>query len=806
MDVVAGSTSSAVSDIQELTNNDAKHAYVGNKDGRVYAEAMTSEAPLTDDSRSGSDAYGRVRIFAKVLGKLVGKNQVMKKPGYWLFVGDMPTYIVQAGETHDQDDRVSTTNIPTRIWMTFGGWHWSQNEEYPYYKNNDKTSEWEEDGWKTAKMDSVGRNNQTIDGFQFVTWGEQNPTDESVLSWDKGNHSTFNLPVRGTYLKFEPEESGQLFVYLCQNGMTDNVKGATEAKLSKNGPYLRRRAVYIVDETGSPVSIDDNSGWNVDKGWNQYVNSGVTNADRFKGYNNWYLNYYCDGVTRCAWEYDKNGAQAKTLKISTADPTTASGDEAKYSWFNAYDRDHSGTLSTSEQTNLYNDVKKISDWWQSATYSYDKTVDGKELTSTLEHTKLEGPLEILQLSDGSYVLPTKGYVRYTFKVKAGKVYYVFATGSKLGFCGFGFLPTGYRSNSSSWIGAGKPNDYGEFSADVYSKLPQPNDKIYAAGETGNDRLMGGSVTLDVSKKSTEDGSYSAFHTKGFTIDGETASTATTGASRDFVDVTLKRSFRNKRWAGLCLPFTVSETQMKSIFGDKMQLITVDSVMAFKEHERTLHFTQHVNQLCEAGRPYFIYPNVSGKDAGASLGESVTFKGVTFQGVDAATNVLYNETVVAHNKQKPDSRIEIFTYQVTGIYDKSLIPWMSYYMKNSEDETTNKLYRIVPASGSTSKGAYLPGCNVYLFPYSSDPEGRELVVTGDGTTSSSKLASFWLTGAEVSGGSSTDIDELISDINEQSTVIHPGVYDLQGRCVNTENSLENLPAGVYIMGGKKYVVR
>ena len=166
--------------------------------------------------------------------------------------------------------------------------------------------------------------------------------------------------------------------------------------------------------------------------------------------------------------------------------------------------------------------------------------------------------------------------------------------------------------------------------------------------------------------------------------------------------------------------------------------------------------------------------------------------------------MYNEAVVDHNAkpENANSKIDIFTYRVTGTYNKSLIPWMSYYMKNSQDESANKLYRIVPAEGATAKGAYLPGCNVYLFPYSTDAEGKDLVATDD----KAKLAQFWITGAEVSGGSTTGIDELINEINEQATVYYPGVYDLQGHCISTDNSLKGLPSGVYIMGGKKYVVK
>lgn len=798
LDVPAGSMSTSVNDIKEYTNNAAKHVYVGQTDGIIYPKALTSEAPLNDNSRKSSDAYSRVKIFGRVLGKKVSTDQqVRKEPAYWLFIGDMPTYIVQEGETHDQEDRVSTTNIPTRIWMKFGGWQWAPESEYPYYKDNVSEKGWLADGWKTAKMDSVGRNNQTIDGFHFTTWGEQNPSDEAVKGWDKGKRNTFNLPVRGTYLKFEPEESGQLLVYLCQNGMTDISKNDDAKRLEKNGPWLRRRAVYIVDETGKPVAIDDMGGWHVGNDWNQYVNAGQTNADRYPGYHNLCLNYYCDGMTRCAWDY----ATGKELKISTANPAdpSANKNDKKYSWFRAYDRDNDGKLSTTEQKNLDADIKKIHDWWTATSYSYDKTVDGKRLTSSLNHAKLDGPLEVLQLSDSSYVLPTKGYVRYTFHVLAGKTYYVFATGSKLGFCGFGFLPAGYRANSSKWTNAGTPNEYGEFSDNVYANLPKVTDDIYKPGKTGNTRLMGGVATLDVTKKATDDGSYDKFAKGGYAIDGDNTTANGTTTKRDFVNVTLKRTFRNKRWHGICLPFSLSETQMHKVFGDDAVVITFDSIMATGEQERAIHFTQHSNQLMEAGRPYFIRPSWSDKGDGAEVSD-LTFSHVTFENKDAMSLVCYNEGVrKVHEDFKNGAAAEdkdIFTYKITGVYDKTLIPWYSYFMRNNANADENKLYRIVPQSGSDDKGAYLPGMNVYLYPYSADVSGSELVTTTDGDNHA-KMASFWITGAEVAGGSTTSIDQLVDEINTEATSFVSGVYDLQGHCVRTTNNLKGLQPGIYI---------
>lgn len=170
--------------------------------------------------------------------------------------------------------------------------------------------------------------------------------------------------MRGTYLKFEPEESGCLLVYILQNGMTDNAYGDDEAKLTKNGPWLRRRALYIVDETGKAVNIDENSGWESTYNWDSYLNSGTTNADRFPGsgstgdtgYHNWCLNYFCDGITRCAWNYDSSDATKHLAiweELTDEEKAKLTADEKKdgkkYSWLNAYDRNHNGKLDDGDE-------------------------------------------------------------------------------------------------------------------------------------------------------------------------------------------------------------------------------------------------------------------------------------------------------------------------------------------------------------------------------------------------------------------------------------------------------------------------
>ena len=127
-------------------------------DDKGYVKAI---GPTADKDSQGKTRDNRVIVSAKVYGetKSDGKR-VVKTPQYKLRISDIPIYMLTDDEDKPQvipqsGQRVSTTNILTRMWMTYGGWE-HQSEDYPYFKNNDKDAypDLMYDGWKPAKMDS----------------------------------------------------------------------------------------------------------------------------------------------------------------------------------------------------------------------------------------------------------------------------------------------------------------------------------------------------------------------------------------------------------------------------------------------------------------------------------------------------------------------------------------------------------------------------------------------------------------------------------------------------------------------------
>ena len=765
--------------------------------GKTYTK---SKRVRVRASVKGIDRRGQTVIDGETTRQL---GQVERAPYIDVAIVGIPVFKVGADFTgEDPGTRVSTTNFVTRMWMTFGGWEPTDQTTYPYYNKMDPTKEKLSDDWRAVgEIDSVGMNNATIDGFKYNTNATNNPVDENGYAWKynlaSGNTpNTFNLPVRGGYVKFEPEESGTLMVYVLQNGLTDIVQNSGR-KMENQPNELRRRAMYIVDETGKPVDFapghDGNTIWGSSAGKDMSdafsENENVSSPD---------LDYMTEGLLRCSYNDNPSGQPFNFEKR----------------WAGSY-------------------AKGVDD--------DDFKADKNAVIEAWQKIKVGDVEPVIRLKDGSFVVPTKAFVRYTFKVKAGKTYYVWASGSKLNFCGYAFVPVGFmkREADNHWpaIDQETQKANGKSLEEARAELPKPNDTFYAHGGSGDGAGFADQTIYEGGK-----GKADTENNNKISDSNVNYNAAVADAKVNFVDVTLNRSFKNDEWTSICLPFSVSQTQVKKVFGEDAQVITFDSVMTkHKEvtnfdgsetaevEARTAHFTRHVNQLIEAGRPYFIRPEFSDKVDHAS----VTFNNVSFEAVQPMDIICTNEQAVKdslaaaakysssdlsdtekayyENLKKEKA---IFTFAFKGIYDRTQIPWFSYVMGTKKDENTpedgNGLWRVVPESltdGDISKTAkpYLKGFRAYLYPYS-DYNGTLLQTT----SAKEDLSSYWLTGAEVCGdsygGGTTGIEQLVEAVNTMMTAGHKGVYNLQGQMVRSSNDLSGLPAGAYIMNGEKYLIK
>lgn len=295
--------------------------------------------------------------------------------------------------------------------------------------------------------------------------------------------------------------------------------------------------------------------------------------------------------------------------------------------------------------------------------------------------------------DGTgYMLISEGYVTYEFPVKAGKTYYLFASRTKLALSGFCF----------------------------------DKDASYAATDVildGNDNNTDAINKLEVGKQ---------------------------------YNVTLNnRSFGANKWYSVVLPFSVSQKQMKSVFGPDVKVLHYSDVTG-----TDLNLFEHFYQMIVGGTPVLVKP---AKDV---------------------TNPKFDNVTLTSNKVVD---IENSGFKCTGSWDNVDFPEYSYFI----DAKTNSFYQYDPTKVET--GTVKPHAGAF----------RSWIISTSNNPAAAAQLTMHINGIEEQG-ETTAIWNAISG-NDDAEVASKGIYSLSGQKMNATDT-RSLPKGIYIVNGKKFIVK
>ena len=294
-----------------------------------------------------------------------------------------------------------------------------------------------------------------------------------------------------------------------------------------------------------------------------------------------------------------------------------------------------------------------------------------------------------------YMLISEGYVTYEFPVKAGKTYYLFASRTKLALSGFCF----------------------------------DKDADYKTENLQN-------VTLEGDKDNAT------------TIEGLTVGKQ--------YNVTLNnRTFRSGRWYSVVLPFSVSQKQMKTVFGDGVKVLHYNDVDG-----TDLNLFEHFYQMMVGGTPVLVKPS---KEVTNPVFSNVT---------------LTSETVVD---------IENTGFKCTGSWDDVDFPEYSYFI----DAKTNSFYLYDPTKVETN--TVKPHAGAF----------RSWIISTSSNPAAVAQLTMHINGIEEQG-ETTAIWNAISG-NDDAEVASKGIYSLSGQKMNATDT-RSLPKGIYIVNGKKFIVK
>lgn len=290
-----------------------------------------------------------------------------------------------------------------------------------------------------------------------------------------------------------------------------------------------------------------------------------------------------------------------------------------------------------------------------------------------------------------YMLISEGYVTYEFPVKAGKTYYLFASRTKLGLSGFCF------------------------------------DK---------------------------DASYTA---ENVTLDGNANNETTISNLKEGkqYNVTLNnRKFRSGRWYSVVLPFSVSQKQMKSVFGDGVKVLHYSDVDG-----TDLNLFEHFYQMIVGGTPVLVKPS------------------------QEVTNPVFNNVTLTSQKV-----VDIVNsdYKCTGSWNNVDFPEYSYFI----DAKTNSFYLYDPKKVTTGTTPHAGAFRSWIISNSNNPAAAaQLTMHINGIEEQGETTAIW---NAISG-------------NDDAEVASKGIYSLSGQKMNATDT-SSLPKGIYIVNGKKFIVK
>ena len=238
-------------------------------------------------------------------------------------------------------------------------------------------------------------------------------------------------------------------------------------------------------------------------------------------------------------------------------------------------------------------------------------------------------------------------------------------------------------------------------------------------------------------------------------------------SKHCVPIKYERKFTANTWSSICLPFSMNHKQLEENFGEGTAVVILKKIHDSGELKGKIELIWHVNQDIIAGYPYFILPK---KDV-SEINANVRF-------IENTPSLVVSENGNSYSYRSDYGYDSDYPYVFEGNFDDVELPTGSYVMSNSGALT--KLKKNVKAKPFRAYLRCLDAANAKpltsLSFGDSEPEG----VT-------------------------TSIEELLQDngiILESSDV-----YGVNGVKVRSNtHSLEGLSKGVYVVNGKKYVVK
>ncbi len=219
-------------------------------------------------------------------------------------------------------------------------------------------------------------------------------------------------------------------------------------------------------------------------------------------------------------------------------------------------------------------------------------------------------------------------------------------------------------------------------------------------------------------------------------------------------VALTKPLQANVWNAICLPFSMTEQQVRNAFGENARIAEFKKVDESGK-KAVASFGMHYYQLITAGKPCLIKPS--------QVSEKYTINGVTIDAKQALT--------IADSNKK---------FDFVGTYAPTTMPVNSHFLGSND----GKLYYI-------TADKKISGLKAFFQPVS---------------TSNAKLSIAFDSTDNDFDNNTTGI-EAIKDYMDQDAAnssANKGIYNINGQFMGTNPAI--LPQGIYVKNGKKFIVK
>ncbi len=273
-------------------------------------------------------------------------------------------------------------------------------------------------------------------------------------------------------------------------------------------------------------------------------------------------------------------------------------------------------------------------------------------------------------------------------------------------------------------------------------------------------------------------------------------------TKDF-DITNKA---DGEWHSICLPINITKAEMKEIFGDyKVRLCKFDKAErvaktgdaeATKDNHLTLHFNTELydkandeDVVFQAHHSYMI----KAEKENATKDEKIVIKNyVLVSGDPIPTNI-----VASNGDKKGEDENKDMEYRFIGNYLSGImLPQYSYYYSK-----TYKRFRFYTgASDLVNAPTWSAYSSVLLVPNGVNDK-TAYFTTGDNNANNAKFRTI-LDDEETDG---IEGITMLDDTTNEVIYTNEKVYNLNGQ-VASQCGTSGLPSGIYIVNGKKVLVK